>query len=112
MKAPRRRARRRALPTSVVAFLHAAGILILVTAGCDNGSDNGVQPEGSKPMAEFAGAPTLGNAPLDVSFTDLSTSDPTSWLWNFGDGDTSNTQNPNHESSDTSLDVQSSVAVA
>ena len=40
-------------------------------------------------------------APGMINFADLSTSsnasDPiTSWLWNFGDGETSNVQNPNH----------------
>ncbi|WP_048180706.1 PGF-pre-PGF domain-containing protein [Methanosarcina siciliae] len=31
-----------------------------------------------------------------VSFTDNSTGSPTSWLWDFGDGDTSTAQNPEH----------------
>lgn len=31
-----------------------------------------------------------------VSFYDLSTFNPTSWLWNFGDGSTSTLQNPTH----------------
>jgi len=48
------------------------------------------------PVAEFSGSPTSGPAPLDVSFTDLSTGDPTSWAWTFGDGGTSTAQNPNY----------------
>jgi gliding motility-associated-like protein len=35
-------------------------------------------------------------APLAVQFTDLSTGTPTTWLWNFGDGNTSTAQNPAH----------------
>jgi PKD repeat protein len=36
-----------------------------------------------------------------VRFTDLSTGEITSWLWNFGDGKTSTEQNPtNYYSSD------------
>jgi len=31
-----------------------------------------------------------------INFTDLSTNNPTSWNWNFGDGDTSTAQNPSH----------------
>ena len=32
-----------------------------------------------------------------MSFTDSSTGDVTSWLWNFGDGATSTAQNPSHQ---------------
>ena len=31
-----------------------------------------------------------------ISFTDLSTSDPVNWFWDFGDGETSTEQNPSH----------------
>ncbi len=48
------------------------------------------------PVGNFSGTPTSGAAPLTVQFTDLSTNSPTSWSWNFGDGDTSAVQNPSH----------------
>ncbi len=48
------------------------------------------------PIADFVGTPTSGTAPLDVDFTDQSTNNPTSWLWNFGDGNSSSAQNPSH----------------
>ncbi|MBU1369586.1 MAG: PKD domain-containing protein [Bacteroidetes bacterium] len=49
---------------------------------------------GEAPVADFTANPTLGDAPLEVNFTDQSTNDPTSWLWDFGDGTTSTQQNP------------------
>ncbi len=48
------------------------------------------------PVADFVGSPTSGNAPLTVNFTDQSTGNPTSWSWDFGDGNTSTAQNPSH----------------
>ncbi|MEE8572697.1 MAG: PKD domain-containing protein, partial [Gemmatimonadota bacterium] len=48
------------------------------------------------PSADFEAVPTSGSAPLDVSFSDLSTGSPTSWLWNFGDGFSSSAQHPSH----------------
>jgi PKD repeat protein len=53
-------------------------------------------PPQNPPVAAFVGAPTSGYAPLTVNFTDQSTENPTSWLWNFGDGNTSTAQNPSH----------------
>jgi PKD repeat protein len=47
-------------------------------------------------VANFSADPLSGDAPLDVQFTDLSTGNPTSWLWDFGDGETSTEQNPLH----------------
>jgi PKD repeat protein len=48
------------------------------------------------PQSDFSASPTAGSAPLDVSFTDLSTGSPTGWLWEFGDGTTSTAQHPDH----------------
>lgn len=49
-----------------------------------------------EPTADFVGTPLSGTTPLSVAFTDLSTQSPTSWLWDFGDGSTSTSQNPTH----------------
>ena len=49
------------------------------------------------PVAQFAGDPTGGDAPLTVSFTDQSTGTVTSWSWTFGDGGRSSQQNPSHQ---------------
>lgn len=46
------------------------------------------------PKASFAFAPKTGKVPLTVAFVDQSTNNPTSWSWNFGNGNTSNVQYP------------------
>jgi len=48
-------------------------------------------------QADFSGNPTMGQAPLEVEFTDLSLGDIDQWAWDFGDGDTAGVQNPSHE---------------
>ena len=47
-------------------------------------------------LADFTATPTTGLYPLTVVFTDTSEGTITSWLWNFGDGSSSTTQNPSH----------------
>jgi PKD repeat protein len=51
------------------------------------------------PIINFSATPVSGCIPLTVQFTDLSSSGNsalTNWLWDFGDGNTGNTQNPSH----------------
>jgi PKD repeat protein len=48
------------------------------------------------PKADFVADSLAGEAPLTVSFTDISLYDPSVWTWSFGDGSTSTEQNPNH----------------
>lgn len=47
-------------------------------------------------VASFTSDVAGGVAPLTVVFTDTSSGDVTFWYWVFGDGDTSNDQNPTH----------------
>ena len=46
--------------------------------------------------ADFTQDKVIGNAPLEVQFTDQSGQNPESWIWDFGDGLRSNQQNPTH----------------
>jgi YVTN family beta-propeller protein len=55
------------------------------------------------PLTKFSASPTLGSAPLTVSFTDHSIRSPASWKWNFGDGNTSTDRNPVHKYNKTGL---------
>lgn len=45
---------------------------------------------------DFSGSPRGAGIPLNANFTDLSTPEPVSWSWTFGDGGTSTDQNPAH----------------
>ena len=49
-----------------------------------------------KPTASFSFTPTHPPPDYEVRFSDESTGEPTSWLWDFGDGQTSQQQNPSH----------------
>jgi len=44
--------------------------------------------------ADFTSTPSSGCVPLTVNFKDISTGNPTSWKWNFGNGSQSILQNP------------------
>ncbi len=48
------------------------------------------------PSAAFSASPTSGQAPLEVSFSNTSSGDFTTSLWDFGDGASSKTKNPDH----------------
>lgn len=57
-----------------------------------NPSDTSCQ-NSTPPTASFTAAPVSGHT---MQFTDTSTGNPTSWLWDFGDGQSSSQQNPSH----------------
>jgi len=48
------------------------------------------------PTASFSASPTTVCLGDTISFTDTSSGNPTSWSWDFGDGNSSTAQNPTH----------------
>jgi len=69
--------------------------LLVVTVGTLTGCALFNQP----PTANFTWTPSDPLARTDVQFTDLSTDTGgiVSWIWDFGDNDSSPSQNPKHE---------------
>lgn len=55
----------------------------------------GMQQLNAPPVVKFGASPTY-SCNGAVNFSDSSTNIPTSWFWNFGDGDTSTLKNPSH----------------
>jgi len=51
---------------------------------------------GSPPDAEFTASETTVAVGESIQFTDQSTNNPASWNWDFGDGESSTSQNPTH----------------
>ena len=81
----------------------AGSYSVSLTATNNYGSNNKtasnyitVNPLGSTPVSNFTADRTTINAGGSVQFTDQSTNNPTSWLWNFGDNTTSTNRNPSH----------------
>ncbi len=80
--------------------------LLLLLQGC-----------AKKPLANFTAIPTQGEAPLTVAFTDLSypgSKAIDTWLWDFGDGESSTQVTPLHTYTETgdytvSLTVKTSI---
>lgn len=48
------------------------------------------------PEALFTATPLVGEVPVEVDFTDMSTGVIHNWFWDFGDGTTSTQPNPTH----------------
>lgn len=55
-----------------------------------------INTESAPPIGYFSANVTQACNELNVSFIDQSINYPTEWLWDFGDGNTSSDQNPEH----------------
>jgi PKD repeat protein len=64
--------------------------------GCSVGDCAIVETTAVPPVADFSANQTSACGSIVVQFTDNSLYSPTSWLWNFGDGNTSTAQNPTY----------------
>jgi PKD repeat protein len=83
----------------LVVVLILAGVIIILPASESTSSlkTYPVGTIGSSPAAGFTASTTSGQAPLLVKFTDTSgTINPTAFLWTFGDGGTSTSENPSY----------------
>lgn len=72
-----------------------------IVMGTDNSGcfsiDSITVPVNPSPEVDFSGFPLSGCVPVNIQFNEESPdTDITAWLWNFGDGSTSNQQNPVH----------------
>jgi PKD repeat protein len=79
---PHDRERHHALPICILILILAFPLIVPATA--------------ELPGADFIANQSSGVVPLVVQFTDTSTGIPTTWLWDFGDGSSSDEQHPIH----------------
>jgi hypothetical protein len=56
----------------------------------------GYEADLEEPTADFSFTPAHPGPGDEVRFSDHSTGEPTSWMWDFGDGQTSQEENPSH----------------
>jgi gliding motility-associated-like protein len=65
------------------------------TLGCQGSASTSVTVRPA-PQPDFQVDQTIGCAPIQVQFTDLSPGNVVAWRWDFGDGNSSTAQNPSH----------------
>jgi PKD repeat protein len=83
-------------PTHVYTAVGTHTASLTVTNAAGDVSTKSVDITVEPLVADFVATPTSGPAPLQTTFTDNSTGNPTSWAWDFGDGSTSTDQSPSH----------------
>lgn len=75
---------------------YSAKLVVCNVSGCDSITKSFTTKNYSKPAASFSASPLGVRVGQIVSYLDLSTNDPTTWLWDFGDSTTSTLQYPQH----------------
>lgn len=77
--------------------VYTVSLYVVDVNGCDSTRIRNNYIRVTQPMANFAVDTLYASCPpLLVNFTDSSTAGIASWLYNFGDGQTSNLQDPSH----------------
>ncbi|OQB38150.1 MAG: PKD domain protein [Euryarchaeota archaeon ADurb.Bin165] len=82
---------------------YSVSLTVSNIAGSDTYQEKDLVKVSGVPKAGFTASPRTGKAPLGVQFTDTSKGVPTGWSWQFGDGETNNTQNPYHKYNNAGL---------
>lgn len=84
--------------TNATTSATAGGVSIIVTDnfGCQDTAYSTVHAYPAPNAAFSIDPPTQGQPGMPITFTDLSSGNPVSWQWNFGDGNGSTIQNPTH----------------
>ena len=81
-------------------YLQNSSYDVILTVGnptCRNANKKTNNVVVGRPIADFIASPTSDIAPAAITFTDMSSGTPTSWLWDFGDLSPASTeQNPVH----------------
>ncbi len=81
-------------------YTHTGNYTVKLTVTNSSGTFTTEKPNyikvGTLPIARFHADEIQGIAPLKVHFIDESTGGPESWLWDFGDGNTSKVQSPEY----------------
>jgi gliding motility-associated-like protein len=89
--------------TYTVQGTYGVSLTITTSSGCTETYSLGEAVKvGRKPIINFVGAPNPVCAFQPVQFTNL-TNESDQWYWDFGDGTSSNQQNPSHQYTDTGL---------
>jgi len=87
--------------TKLFLLLAIGGSIIIHGCNKDDSDTQEIIPDNTiKPVADFNTHQLSVNLGTTVIFTDLSTNSPVVWSWDFGDGATSDLQNPSHEYSE------------
>ena len=73
-----------------------AGIAVILLAGLCTFAGCGGEPPAEAPNAEFSADNTHVTVGEEIYFSDQSAGNPTEWSWEFGDGETSDVQDPTH----------------